>query len=109
MKFYGPIGYGETVENPPGSGVWVDVISERNHYGDVVRNTRREQVGEYLNAGLTLSNVIRVVADAYLMDHMHQIRYVQWQTIRWHVISVEVERPRLSLTLGGVYNGPTPE
>ena len=37
-KFYGEIGYGETVETSP--GVYEDIIVERKYYGDVIRNTR---------------------------------------------------------------------
>lgn len=108
-KFCGEIGYGETVENPSGSGVWEDVITERKAYGDVVRNTRRLQDGDYLNNDLTVSNSISVVADAYANEHVFAIRYVKWQGTLWKVPTVEVERPRLILGLGGVYNGPTPE
>ena len=43
-KFYGAIGYGELVEDPP--GVWEDTVTEVAYFGDVVRNTRRLQEGE---------------------------------------------------------------
>ena len=39
MKFYGPIGYAETVETKP--GVWEEQIAERMYYGDLTRNTRK--------------------------------------------------------------------
>ncbi len=108
-RFCGEIGYGETVENPSGSGVWEDVITERKAYGDIVRNTRRLQDGGYLNDDLTVSNSISVVADAYSNEHFFAIRYVVWAGTKWKVSTVDVERPRLILSLGEVYNGPTPE
>ena len=43
-KFYGAIGFGESVETVP--GVWEDLITERNYYGDVVRNTLKVKEGE---------------------------------------------------------------
>ena len=105
-KFYGEIGYGETVETPPGSGVYVDDISERKYYGDVVRNTRKLQEGEYLNNDLSVSNSISIVADAYANEHFFAIRYIKWAGTLWTVSDVEVQSPRLILRLGGVYNGP---
>lgn len=108
-RFYGVIGYGETVETPPGSGVWKDQITEYSYFGDVLENTRRLQEGEYLNDDLSVSNEISVVADSYLNKHFHTIRYVEWAGARWRVSTVSVQSPRLILRLGGVYNGPTPE
>ena len=104
-KFYGAIGYGETVETAP--GVWEDVIVEHKYYGDVLRNTRRLEDGERLNNDISVSNSISVMADAYANNHFFAIRYVEWQGARWVVTDVEVQTPRLILRIGGVYNGPT--
>jgi hypothetical protein len=106
-KFFGKIGYGETGESSPGSGVWADTIVEYSYYGDVVRNTRKLQEGESLNNDITVGNSISIVADAYALEHFFAIRYVEWAGTLWTVSDVEVQRPRLLLRLGGVYNGPT--
>lgn len=106
-KFYGEIGYGETVETAP--GVHTDVITERMAYGDVVRNSRKLSEGEYLNNDLSVSNSISIVADAYANEHFFAMRYIKWAGTLWTVSDVTVERPRLLLRLGGVYNGPTPD
>ena len=106
-KFYGVIGYGESVETSSGSGVWEDEITERAYYGDVVRNTRRLQEREQVNDDITVQNSISIVADAYAFDHFFAIRYIAWQGSLWKVTDVEVQRPRLLLRLGGVYNGPS--
>lgn len=107
-KFYGEIGYGETVENPPGSGIWVDSIAEYSYYGDVVRNARHIQEGfDKVNYDLSVSNSISIVADAYAREHFFAIRYIRWAGTLWTVSDVEVQSPRLLLRLGGVYNGPT--
>lgn len=105
-RFYGEIGYGESVETVP--GVWEDVITEQAYRGDVLRNTRRLEKGEGLNSDITVSNSISIVADAYANEHFHAMRYVNWMGTRWIITTVEVQRPRLILQLGGVYNGPTP-
>jgi len=104
-KFYGEIGYGESVETTP--GVWQDEIVEYQYYGDVIRNTRRLQEGEVLNNDLTVGNSISIVADAYANEHFFAIRYIRWAGTLWTVADVEVQSPRLLLRLGGVYNGPT--
>ena len=103
-KFFGKIGYGETVEKAP--GVWEDNIVEHSYYGDVVRNIRKLREGETLNMDLTVSNSISIVADAYANEHFFAIRYVEWAGTLWTVSDVEVQSPRLLLRLGGVYNGP---
>lgn len=108
-KFYGRVGYGESVEKEDSPGVYEDVITERQYYGDITRNTRQLSEGEYLNPDLSVSNDIRIVADAYANDHFFAIRYVEWAGTLWTVSNVEVQGPRLLLRLGEVYNGPTPE
>lgn len=106
-KFYGKIGYGESVETPPGSGIWVDTITERSYFGDVIRNARKLQEGEYLNNDLSVSNSISILADAYANNHFFAIRYIEWAGALWTVSEVTVESPRLLFKLGEVYNGPT--
>lgn len=105
-RFYGVVGYGVTVETA--AGVWEDSVVERSYFGEVIRNTRKLTEGENLNDDLSVSNSISIVADAYASDHFHAIRYVKWAGSLWKVSDVQVERPRLILRLGGVYNGNTP-
>jgi hypothetical protein len=77
-KFYGEVGYGESVETPVGSGIWVDDIVEFPYYGDVVRNARKLEPGEDLNDNLVVNNSISIVADQYADEHFFAIRYVKW-------------------------------
>jgi len=104
-KYYGEIGYAVTKETV--SGVWEEEITERKHYGDVLRNFRRQTQGDKVIPDLTVSNAISIVADAYANEHFFAIRYIKWAGAYWLVSNVEVRSPRLILTLGGVYNGPT--
>lgn len=105
-KFYGRVGYGKPVETKP--GVWVDQITEKLYFGDVIRDTRKLVDGEALNDDLSVGNSISIVATAYAKEHFFAIRYVEWAGVLWTVPTVEVQGPRLILRLGGVYNGPTP-
>ena len=106
-RFYGEIGYGNAVETPPGSGVWEDGIIEFAYFGDVIRNTRKLESGEGLNDYITVGNSISIVADQYAIEHFFDIRYVRWEGVLWTIQTVEVRSPRLVLSLGSVYNGPT--
>lgn len=102
MRFYGLVGYSSTVETRP--GVWVeDQIVERPYYGDVLKFTRRHQTVDKVNDDIEISNQISILADSYAYEHFSEIRYVVWMGVKWKVPTVEVERPRLRLTIGGVY------
>lgn len=105
-KFYGKVGYGESVETSP--GVYTDVITEVLYQGDVFRNSRRLEPSDQVNNDLSVNNSISIVADAYANEHFFAMRYIEWQGALWYISEVTVEPPRLLLRLGGVYNGPTP-
>lgn len=105
-RFYGAIGYGESQETPANSGIWKDVITEYSYYGDVIRNARSLENGEGLNSDISVGNSISIVADQFAVEHFHSIRYIRWAGSLWTVTNVEVQAPRLVLSLGSVYNGP---
>lgn len=105
-KFYGVVGYVESVETAP--GVYTEIATKRKYYGDILKNVKKYVASEYLNDNLTISNSISILADAYAYDHFFAIRYVNWMGANWKVTEVEVQRPRLILSLGEVYNGNTP-
>ena len=102
-KFYGLIGFGESVETAP--GVWEDQITERPYFGDVIRNTRRLQGAEQVNDNLNISNEISIVADPYAMKNFHSMRYVTYMHAKWKVSNVAVQYPRLVLTVGDLWHG----
>lgn len=107
-KFYGKVGFGESVESAP--GVFEDVIIEKAYFGDVLSSNRQLREGERLNNDIAVMNRISIVTDAYLNNHFFAIRYIWWAGTTWTVQDVTVDsdgRPRLVLRLGGVYNGPT--
>lgn len=104
--FYGPIGFVDTQETFEGSGIYEDIPVEKNYRGVITKNIKKWDSSEYLNKDLNISNVISIVADPYISNHLANIRYVKWLGSYWEIINVSVERPRLVLTIGGVYNGP---
>ena len=102
-KFYGNIGFAETVETEP--GVWVEKMTVRPYYGDLVRNTRRLENSGGVNDNVNISNDISIIADPYANHNFHSIRYIEFMGAKWKVSNIEVRYPRLILTIGGVYNG----
>lgn len=101
-KFYGAIGYAETEKTS--SGVWEETITERCYYGEILQLTSRRDTSEHLNDNLNVSNKISIIADPFAYDNFHLIRYVVWMGAKWKVTNVEVQYPRLTLTMGGLYN-----
>jgi hypothetical protein len=102
-KFYGAIGYAETAETKP--GVWKEQITEKMYYGDFIRNTRRLQIADQLNDNINVANEIGIVSDPFANANFHSMRYVEFMGAKWKITNVEVQYPRLILTIGGVYNG----
>ena len=102
-RYYGSVGYANDTE--PNPGVVVEEITTREYYGDVLYNTRRLENSGEVNDDINVSNKISIVADPYALDNFWKIRYATFMGQKWKVKSVDVERPRLILTLGGLYNG----
>lgn len=106
-KFYGKVGFAETIEDPPNSSIFVEKFTEYPYYGDLNQDLRKLQTPETLNENIMLQNVLEIMADKYLYEHYFAIRYVRFEGVCWKVGYVEVNRPRLRLRFGEVYNGPT--
>lgn len=102
-KFYGAVGYAESKEIRP--GVWDEVITERNYYGDVLRFSRRFQSADKSTDDVLIDTQISIVTDPYAIDNLHSIRYVEFMGTKWEVSNIEPQYPRILLTLGGLYNG----
>ena len=102
-KFSGKVGFVITSEKSP--GVWEDNATERNYFGDVIKTYKKTQSSDGVNANVTLSNDISIIADPFANDNLRSIAYVEFMGAKWKVINAEVQRPRLLLTLGDVYNG----
>lgn len=101
-KFYGPIGFATTVEKVP--GVHVEEITERYYSGDVIRNTRRLQSTDKVNDDINISNEISILADPFANGNFHAMRYVGFMGAKWKITNIEVQYPRLILSIGGLYN-----
>lgn len=102
-KFYGVIGFAETVETDP--GIWEEKITERHYYGDVVRNIRMLQTpSSTVNDNVNISNEISIVADPYAELNVYAMRYVEFKGNKWKITNADINYPRITLTIGGLYN-----
>lgn len=101
-KFCGIIGFAETKETA--DDFWKDVIVERKYFGDQTRNFSQRRNSGNVNDDIDVSNTISIIADPYANRNLHAIRYVVFMGTKWKVTGVEVQYPRLILTIGGVYN-----
>lgn len=104
-KFYGKVGFVYTAEEPEDSGIWVEKTVEREYYGDVNRVVRRWDSGQKINDDINVNNEISILSDPFVVQNIPWIKYVLWNGVKWEVSSVEVQYPRLTLSIGGVYNG----
>lgn len=103
-KWFGKVGYSDTVENVPGVYAPKDTVHE--YYGDVTRySTRWNGNSESTNDDLTVNVQISIVADPFAIDNFYSMKWIEYMGAKWKITSVEPQFPRLLLTLGGVYNG----
>jgi hypothetical protein len=101
-KFHGIVGYVETQETKP--GVFEEVSTKRIYNGDIVRKSRRTESSEQLNDNIAISIQISIIADEYAYKHFSSIRFIQYMNSFWKVTDIEVNHPRLILSIGGIYN-----
>ena len=102
-KFYGNVGYIETVEIEP--GLWEEQIKERPYFGDVTRNTSRFQSSGEVNDDISINNSISILADPYANENFQYMKYVEFMGTKWKITNAEIQYPRILLTIGGLYNG----
>lgn len=108
-KWHGVVGYNEgTVETEP--GIWEPKIIERQYYGDSIKNRwKRQSSSESTNDDINVATDISIVADPYAMNHCSSMVYAELMGTKWKITDVDLQYPRLVLTLGGVWNGTVPE
>lgn len=101
-KWYGQIGFAENQETDLDE--WTEVITDISYPGDVLFNNRSLESGNEINSTINISYKISFLADPYARNNFHKIRYATFMGSKWRVTNVEVQYPRMTLTLGGLYN-----
>ena len=102
-KFSGKIGFIETVETEP--GIWKPKTVERPYRGDLLRNFRTYQPSDGINDNVNISNNISIVADPYANENSQYMKYIVIKGAKWKITNIDIQYPRMILTIGGVYNG----
>lgn len=102
MKWYGDIAYSLEVEKEP--GIIENEFTIHHYYGDIVKNYKMDDSAEWINDNINISNQISVVADPFAFGNFHRIAYVTFMGNKWRVKSVDVQYPRLIISIGGIYN-----
>lgn len=98
----------DAIEDPP--GVWSpESVIEHSVKGDILRARMIVKDRDQMIDDLNIDNQVSVVMDPFTRANTHNLKYVIMHGTRWEVRSISINRPRLVITLGGVYNGPTPE
>lgn len=106
-RYFGNVGYVFTTETAP--SVFAEQAVERPYKGDELTIYRRLEKGEGVNDNVEIGNQFSILADAYAYENFFAIRYLTWMGQCWKVTKVTVQRPRLLLDVGGLWNGRTPE
>lgn len=101
-KYFGKIGYGVTEETRP--GIWEEKITEREYSGDILKNYRRLENASSVNDNINISNEFSIIADPFAYENFHSMLYLEYLGTKWKITSVDVQYPRLILSVGGVYN-----
>lgn len=101
-RFHGKVIFSLTEDR--GDGVFRETYTERCYYGDITKNYRRWDANSNVNDNLNISNTISIVADSFAYKNVGAIKYVEYMGVLWKVNDISVERPRLVLSIGGLYN-----
>lgn len=106
-KFYGKIGFAKQEEIRP--GYFKEVSTEKSYCGDIIRENRRYLSGDKVNDDVKIDNQISIVADSYANENFGYMKWIEFGGIKWKISTIQVQRPRLIISMGEVWNGNTNE
>lgn len=102
-KYFGRVGFVKYEESSP--GVWRTIVTEKKYRGDVLQNRANINPSDSVSDELRLSNRISIICDSFAIENFQWIKYIEYLGTMWIVSLAEVQRPRVIVTMGGVYNG----
>lgn len=106
MKWQGKIGFAQTINE---DGIWNDQLVIKYFTGDLIKKNYNFQSNGDINDDITINHQLSILANKFIYDNFQCIKFVEVMGVNWKVKSVEVQYPRLILSLGGVWNGETDE
>lgn len=98
----GVIGYALAVETQP--GIWLEQITEKKYYGDIVKDNRRIVDNESINGSININNTISIVSNKFMLENLSYMRYITFMNSKWKISTVEIIPPRVTISLGGLWN-----
>lgn len=104
-KFVGKIGFSLEPDDVSETGIAVPVITEKTYYGDIMNATYKWNDNSKVNEDLNISNKFSVVANSFAVNNIGRMLYVDWKGTKWKIITAELAWPRITLYVGGLYNG----
>jgi hypothetical protein len=109
-RFYGKVGFlKDENESETRPSRFHPEMEERFYSGELLKNYASLQNAERPVDDFTLNNDISITADPYALNHFSSIKYVEFMGSLWEAKTVSVAYPRIRISFGGVYNGPTPD
>lgn len=102
-KFAGLVGYVTQEESVP--GVWSPVENPKMMKGDIIRQSSTNQNGDKVNSDVSLNHRVSLLGDAYAFNNYYSLKWIQLNGRKWEISSVELQRPRIVVTVGGLWNG----
>jgi hypothetical protein len=107
MKLTGIAGFElDQVEREDMPSVFESKVVTKKFRGELLGQIWRNQNSDKsTNDNLLNNNKISLVINKFFMNNIANLKYVEYNGVKWRVESFDIKAPRIHITLGGVYNG----
>ncbi len=107
MKLTGIAGFElDQVEREDMPSVFESKVVTKKFRGELLSQTWRNQNSDKsTNDNLLNNNKISLVINKFFMSNIANLKYVEYNGVKWKVESFDIKAPRIHIILGGVYNG----
>ena len=106
MKYFGNVGFVMTKLSKTIPDVYEEEVVTKPYHGDILEPRMRFTKGEHQLDDVDIPNKFSLLLDAFAMENFQYIKFIEWMGARWKVTEVDLGYPRITLSIGGVYNGP---
>lgn len=104
-KFHGFLGFVKFVESGTSPGKFDVVEEEIPVKGDLLRNALKyEPVEGNEKLNMAISNRFSFIAPNRVFENFEFLKFITWNNVRWNISNIEVNSPRLIVSISGVYN-----